>query len=1458
MTRRPGLLIFSIVVFVFVAVHASSTTAPDGLPISRVAKILASDGNAGDEFGFSVAISGDLAIIGSPKDDDTATDSGAAYIFSRNTGGADGWGQVAKLNPADLETLDNFGFVVAISGDTAVVGSIGDDEAGAFSNSGSAYIFERNHGGPDNWGEVAKIIPSDGQADDHFGRSVAISGDTVVIGSADDDGGADSGAVYLFARDQGGINNWGEVVKLAASDAAENGDFGISLAISGTTVLVGAPGIDTPAAGGSAYIFERNSGGSEVWGETVKIQSSDGASGDGFGQHVALYGGSAVVGAPQDDDDGTNSGSAYVFARNLGGADNWGEVTKLTASDATENGGFGRSVGLGLDTVIVGATDPINGNGGAVYVFSRNMGGADNWGEIQKLGNAGGSVPNAFGVSLGISGKSIVIGDPGDLTSGSNSGAAFVFMACGAAPGEWEQSLEIYATDAASGDFFGSDAAVSGGTLIVGAPGDDDQGSYSGAAYILAQNHGGADNWGEVTKLTASDGAAGYHFGNSVSLSGDTAVVGALTESGSGTNSGAAYVFQRNIGGADNWGEVTKLTASDASAGDRFGESVAIASDFIAIGAPYDADAGSATGAAYVFARNQGGADNWGQVAKLTASDPVSYTFFGNSVAVSGDVVLIGAPQADVNGTLMGAAYIFTRNQGGADNWGQVLKIVAADGAVGDFFGRYVALDGDTAAIGAVNDDDDGSSSGSTFMFYRNQGGADSWGQVAKITASDAAASDDFGTRVGLWNDTLIVGAPGSSEELGAAFIFDRNLGGADVWGEVIKLTASDPVAWVDFGKINAIGSVGAFIGVPNDSDIEPGAGSIYLFDSKCITYDLGDAPEPSYPTLLASDGARHRMGGTVFMGAAADMDVDGQPTVDADGDDTDAEGDDEDGVTFTTIVVTGETAGVDVEASVACTLNAWIDFNDDGDWDDPGEQIFTDQALAAGVNPLLFNVPFDTHPGIDANARFRVNTAGGLGTTGEAADGEVEDHQVFIEELDFGDAPDPTFPTLLSSDGPRHIIGGPLFLGTMVDAEDDGLPTAGADGDDGDNFDDEDGLDIGMLPVGASASGTVIASAAGFLNGWIDFNSDGDWTDPGEQVFTDLPIAAGANSVSIQVPLSAVPGTPVARLRVNSAGGLSPTGLAEDGEVEDSTVLIVEFDYGDAPDPTYPTLLVSDGARHVVGSGLFLGASVDIDLDGQNTAMADGDDNDGTDDEDGIVFTSGLGTGLNASVVITASGTGLLNAWIDFNRDGDWADSGEKVFIDEALVNGTNNLSFPVPSGSTLGTTFARFRIDSSGGLSFAGSAADGEVEDYQVEIVEGSDLEIAMTASSQPAASGRPLSYTISVTNNGPLTATSVTLTDTLPAELIFVSSTPDSPDCTFASGVLTCDLGTMGVTDSSQITVETILDHPVWGSFSSSASISAAETDPIQANNSATIETLIALFVDGFESADLSAWD
>ena len=351
-----------------------------------------------------------------------------------------------------------------------------------------------------------------------------------------------------------------------------------------------------------------------------------------------------------------------------------------------------------------------------------------------------------------------------------------VFTVFRAEATELSEVKKLLASNAGVGDRFGRSVAVSGDTVVVGAPGGLGIAIKAGAAYVFQRDEGGAGNWGEVTKLTASDAQIGDRFGNSVAVSGDTAVVGAYREDAGGTDAGAAYVFQRDQGGPGNWGEVKKLTASDAQDIDEFGISVAVSGDTAVVGAHLADAGGNNAGAAYFFERDQGEANNWGEVKKLTASDARFGDNFGISVALSGDIAVVGATGEDTGGNFAGAAYVFQHIQGGLGNWGEVKKLTASNAANIDRFGWSVAVSGDTAVVGALGENSGGSDAGAAYTFERNQGGPGNWGEVQQLLASDAEAGDSFGVGVAVSGDTAIVGATGEDaggSNAGAAYVFD-------------------------------------------------------------------------------------------------------------------------------------------------------------------------------------------------------------------------------------------------------------------------------------------------------------------------------------------------------------------------------------------------------------------------------------------------------------------------------------------------------------------------------------------------------------------------------------------------------------------------------------------------------------------------------------------------------------
>ena len=539
------------------------------------------------------------------------------------------------------------------------------------------------------------------------------------------------------------------------------------------------------------------------------------------------------------------------------------------------------------------------------------------------------------------------------------------------------------------------------------------------------------------------------------------------------------------------------------------------------------------------------------------------------------------------------------------------------------------------------------------------------------------------------------------------------------------------------------------------------------------VLMDFGDVEETrcddtnslsrcnSYPTTLARNGARHIINPGIFLGSPytdvihIDAEPDGQPSHLADGDDNNG-ADDEDGVLFDNLpLVPGTKATVNVFASVDGFLDAWIDFNADGDWDDFGERIFFSEPLKVGENTLAFEVPLSTadYEQRETYARFRFSTYGRLNYYGPARDGEVEDYRINIAstphpKLDYGDAPDGDFvpsgyPTLRINDGARHKINPRVRLGRYIDGERDGQPTIAADGDDINLIDDEDGVFF-RTPIipGTTVEIKVIASVDGFLNAWIDFDYNRNWDGAAEQIFIDEPLVAGINRLKFAVPAAsviAVNTRTYSRFRFTTkAVKTGYSGLAEDGEVEDYIVKIEppqpEFDFGDVPElrcedsslarcNTYPTTLARNGARHIVDPKIYLGRAIDAEWDGQPTLAADGDDLDSSiDDEDGVIFITPIVPGLIAKVEVIASVEGRLDAWIDFNADGDWDDFGEQIFAGEPLAAGINYLKYQVPcypyAVAADVRTYARFRFSTQGRLRYGGPARDGEVEDYLVKI--------------------------------------------------------------------------------------------------------------------------------------------
>ena len=373
----------------------------------------------GDGFGAAVALDGRTLVLGAGE----SGVGGEVFVLERSATDRDVWTEVARLAPARVASSDGFGFAVAVSGNTLVAASVGSG-----TNPG-AWIYQRNDGVPDSWGEVAELLPEGGRFAAWGG--VAIDGDLAVVG----DVGADAmtGAVYLFARDAGGPNQWGQIAKLVAVAATASSWFGSSVAIDGDTLVAGAP-FDNPLGewqgAGAAYVFQRTGGDPASWAESARLSAADGEMSDLFGLSVDLDGNTIVVGAPGNrtarrpplTDRG---GAVYVFDRDRGGAGLWGQAAQVFPTKTDPEDDFGRAVALRGHVLLVGA--PVDDDmctvsqyceTGAAYLFHRSHGGARAWNLQEKFYAPLGRVYSAgdrqrFGNAVDLDTTSGVVGAPG-------------------------------------------------------------------------------------------------------------------------------------------------------------------------------------------------------------------------------------------------------------------------------------------------------------------------------------------------------------------------------------------------------------------------------------------------------------------------------------------------------------------------------------------------------------------------------------------------------------------------------------------------------------------------------------------------------------------------------------------------------------------------------------------------------------------------------------------------------------------------------------------------------------------------------------------------------------------------------------------------------------------------------------------------------------------------------------
>lgn len=819
-----------------------------------------------DEFGYAVAISGDTVVVGARSwyESTELGRLGCAFVFQKDTGGENNWGKVKKILAVDAGDGDHFGYSVDISGDTIVVGAPWDDQAG--SNSGSAYVFTRNAGGVNNWGQAAKLMASDGTTDDEFGDSVTVDGDTIAIGVARKN--SYIGAVYLYQKNQGGPGSWGQSKSIVPSDEPLSTTFGSSVSLADNVLAVGAPGVEV------VYLFARDAGGDNNWGVLKKI-SPNIVGTTGFGKAVALSGFDLAVGAYYGNGATTNSGLAYLFRSNEGGAGNWGQVQTLFASGGMGEDYFGWSLGLSHGTVVVGAyrdDNPANDSGFVTFFtdLNRPPDVSLHLGMSQRFAENGGTLPvtanlsktsdldvtidvtfsgnaqttdytasaQAFNIPAGsLSGNILLTGIDDDLGELDETVTISLGQMANGLPSKDQEVTAIIEDDDFSPsstifDFIkllppentadagaGYTVAVDGDWAVLGAPGYN---SAKGAVFIFSRNEGGANHWG-LSQAIIPNNSSQEMFGFSVDIAGDILVIGEPENYTSEiyNRHGSAYIYHFAAGNSNSWEWVRTLDPPGVPSGD-FGDRVVVSDDTVIIGNSY---AGSAGRFVYIFGRNAGGKDNYGLLKSLTAPAGSGTTHNGfRSFDLEGDILVVGDYSDDSFGTAAGAAFLFGRNQGGVNNWGEIQRLYASDAGAGRRFGKNVSVSGTTLAIGGYGNDVD---TRTAYLFSRDQGGINNWGEIKRINLPDTPGDSFSETKVTLLNNLLFIGLPHPT--VGEVLLFEQNTGGPGNWGQASQLGASDG-AGEGFGVSLDVSTDTVIVGSTSDDDQGQNAGAAYVY----------------------------------------------------------------------------------------------------------------------------------------------------------------------------------------------------------------------------------------------------------------------------------------------------------------------------------------------------------------------------------------------------------------------------------------------------------------------------------------------------------------------------------------------------------------------------------------------------------------------------------------------------
>ncbi|MBN1953362.1 MAG: T9SS type A sorting domain-containing protein [Bacteroidales bacterium] len=768
-----------------------------------------------DEFGFSIDVSGDYAVIGAPGTNEKS-DRAYAYVFHISGGE---WQLTAKLTTS-LEVDARFGASVGISGDVIIVGAYLDNKV---------YVYEKPDEGWEDMTETAILNRGGGNPDDYFGQALSIEGNTIVVGAVNKDNDfTDAGMAFVFVKPSGGWINMSPTAKLTPSDRFTRDYFGAAVDISNDCVVVGMPkGKDT------VYVFMKPSAGWSDMNETAKIAAPEGSSVGEFGHKVGIIGETIAIGDYTEN-------KVYLYQKSGTYWTNVDYLGVLTPSDGESGDKFGFTLDMNDEYIVVGSIGSAShsNDAGTAYVYKKPAEGWDDATENARLMAANGLLSDGFARAVAIHDSGILSGAYQANSISAGSGQAYFFPKLGDSYGNMEMEPGIYPPEyhSNSEDSYGCSVAIDGDYAVVGARGHND---HKGCAYVYKYEDG---LWNSIARLSTSN--KGDAFGCSVAILDTTIVIGACSHYVDNYMSGAAYVFTMPPGGWKDTTETAILYSSDGDHNDGFGSSVAIDTNVIVVGAPTTQnELGYWWGTAYVFEKPEMGWVSATETARLIPDDQIIQQQFGQSIAIRDDCIVIGAFR-DMNET--GSAYVFTKPAEGWTDTSQTAKLTASDGAENDHIGWSVDLYGDYIVVGTYGWNDNGAA----YIFKKPVGDWEDMTEVAKLSPRSGERKY-FGSSVSIYKNILAVGAMGAGDrEGGIICMFEApEMGWTDA-NSIFSIQPTDTRSVDRFGCSVDLWEERLVAGLSDSDDVAENAGAVKFFE-RTFLEALGenfDSERHAYP----------------------------------------------------------------------------------------------------------------------------------------------------------------------------------------------------------------------------------------------------------------------------------------------------------------------------------------------------------------------------------------------------------------------------------------------------------------------------------------------------------------------------------------------------------------------------------------------------------------------------------